>query len=63
MAYTDFLASRGYQRATVERSSTDAQPGHLVLDRVDRPVRAIERAQVDTVVVMQRRVRASRAIG
>lgn len=38
--YTDYLASRGYQRVTVER--TTPRPGHLVLDRIDQPIRRVE---------------------
>ncbi len=62
LSYSDYLAARGYQRVTVERSSIAAQPGHLVLDRVDQPVRSIAPAEDDTVVVMKRRVVASRGI-
>lgn len=42
MSYATYLASRGYRRVTVERSSLAAEANHLVLDRLDRPVRRIE---------------------
>lgn len=43
MSYTDYLASRGYPRVTVERTTLLGAPvGHRVIDRVDRPARRVE---------------------
>lgn len=49
MAYTDFLAARGYRRVTVER--THKAPGHLILHRVDQ---AAERVPGEQRVVQMR---------
>lgn len=42
-SYTDFLASRGYRRVTVERTSKQA--GDIVLHRVDQPVERVPGAR------------------
>ena len=39
MSYQDFLAGRGYQRRTVER--TAKAPGDLVLHHVHQPVERV----------------------
>lgn len=51
MSYTDYLASRGYHRVTVER--TEKLPGDLVLNRVDQP--AEHTPQPAKVLPMKRR--------
>lgn len=38
-SYQTFLASRGYRRATVER--TAKQPGDIILHRVDQPAERV----------------------
>lgn len=43
MSYADFLAMRGYQRVTVQR--TDKLPGHLVLHRVDQAAERVPGAR------------------
>ena len=52
MSYTDFLASRGYVRVTVER--TNKAPGDRVLHRVDQPATTVP----DRNVVQIRSARA-----
>lgn len=42
MTYSDILASRGYQRRTVER--TDKAPGSLVYNSVTRKFEKVEKA-------------------
>lgn len=43
MSYQTFLASRGYRRVTVERTSKSA--GGIVLHRVDQPVELVPPAR------------------
>lgn len=54
MSYADYLASRGYHRVTIERTSK--QPGDMVLNSSRAPAERI--APAPNVVAMRRSAKA-----
>ena len=57
MAYSDFLASRGYSRVRVER--TEKAPGDLVLHHVARPAERVPDAATTVIAMRGKRARAA----
>lgn len=53
MSYAHYLASRGYTRATVQR--TEKVPGHLVLNHNARPAERVPSEQRTVVEIRGKR--------